>query len=66
MKATYKIKGHIQYNLSKWDVTVFIGPWEIEECGIDQFKPFLCFSMFCVRVRVGFEPQKLQNKGKFL
>jgi hypothetical protein len=25
---------------------------------------FLCFSLFCVHVRVGFEPQKLQNKQK--
>ena len=29
-----------------------------------MFRPFLCFSLFCVRVRVGFEPLKLQNKQK--
>jgi ribosomal protein S4 len=27
-----------------------------------DFGPVLCFSLFCVRVRVGFEPRKLQNK----
>jgi hypothetical protein len=27
-------------------------------------RPLLCFSLFCVRVRVGFEPRKLQKKQK--
>jgi hypothetical protein len=25
---------------------------------------FLCFSLFCISVQVGFEPRKLQNKQK--
>jgi hypothetical protein len=29
-----------------------------------KIRLFLCFSLFCVRVRVGFEPQTLQNKQK--
>jgi hypothetical protein len=38
---------------------------EIVEVGLCfLIRPLLCFSLFCVRVRVGFEPRKLQNKQK--
>jgi hypothetical protein len=33
---------------------------------ISKLRLFLCFSLFCVRVRLGSEPQKVQNKGKLL
>jgi hypothetical protein len=28
----------------------------------DLIRPFLCFSLFCVHIRLGFEQEKLQNK----
>jgi hypothetical protein len=33
-----------------------------EKLGMGNIRPFLCFSLFCVRV--GFEQQKLENKQK--
>jgi hypothetical protein len=29
-----------------------------------HIRPLLCFSLFCVRVLVGFEPRKLKNKQR--
>jgi hypothetical protein len=38
--------------------------WIVYQVTLKQIRSFLCFSLFCVRVQVGFEPRKLQNKQK--
>jgi uncharacterized membrane protein YciS (DUF1049 family) len=46
----------------KAEVENFLGSAHFFRVG--RVRPLLCFSLFYVRVRVGFEPRKLQNKQR--